>query len=75
MQSQPLIAWKLGAAMGLEEGSFGPEFMTTSVDEKIVWNPTWQVWMTLVGIVRICFLGTALRGMPDKNCGGNLGLQ
>ena len=54
VQSQPLIAWKLGAAMGLDEGSFGPEFMTTSVDEKMHGIPHGEYgwhWSGLYGFV------------------------
>ena len=61
-------------ALGLHEGSFGPQPITFSVDEKSTWNPTWQVWIMLAGIVRN-FFKMALASRPDGICGGNLGLH
>ena len=29
-------------ALGLHEGVFGPQLITSLVDEKPTWNPTWQ---------------------------------
>ena len=36
-------------ALSSYEGSFGPQSVTFSVDEKSTWNPAWQVWITLAG--------------------------
>ena len=46
-------------SLSLHENSFGPQPITSSMDENPTWNPTWQVWIILVGIVRV-FFGTIL---------------
>ena len=39
------------------------------MDEKLTWNPTWQVWKMLVGIVGNLF-GAALEARHEGVCGG-----
>ena len=43
------MSWK--PAWGLHEGYFKLQPITFSMNEKTTWNPTWQVWIMLAGIV------------------------
>ena len=62
------VLWAL--TLGLHEGSFGLQSITSSLNENPTWNPTWQVWITMVGIVKIVF-GITLESRLDEICGGN----
>jgi hypothetical protein len=61
-------------ALGLHGVSSRSQPITLLVDGKSTWNPTWQVWIMFVGIIRN-FVGTSLEGRPNKICGGNLDLH
>jgi hypothetical protein len=65
-----LVESVMGPTLGLHKGSFGPEPITSLVDEKSTWNPTRQVWIMLAGIVGN-FFWTALESRPYGICGGN----
>ena len=59
-------------ALGLHEGSFGPQPISSSVGEKRMWNSTCQVYIILVGNSSIIYLlfsfgggGQTLEGRSD----------
>jgi hypothetical protein len=65
------VSWTL--ALGLNEGSFGPHFITFSMDGESIWNH--MASMNNVDHDHREFFGMALKGRPDGICGGNWGLH
>ena len=50
------VSW--APVLGLHEGSFGPQPITSSKNEKATWNATCQVWLMLAMIVRFFLDGS-----------------
>lgn len=46
-----LVENLIAPTLGLHDASFGLQPITLLVDEKLTWNPTWQIWIMLAGIV------------------------